>query len=105
MIQYSRSCTLSREARAILSPGSSPHVDFLKEGFPALLITVTLGLLWLLLRFLVLAGQADNPIGSVGDWEPHGKLSGPGRGKIAQIECLRYTSLVCRSITVWLPML
>jgi Na+/H+ antiporter NhaD/arsenite permease-like protein len=32
------------------------YVYFLKKGFPALLITVTLALLWLLLRFLVLGG-------------------------------------------------
>jgi Na+/H+ antiporter NhaD/arsenite permease-like protein len=32
------------------------YLYFLKKGFPALLITVTLALLWLLLRFLVLGG-------------------------------------------------
>jgi Na+/H+ antiporter NhaD/arsenite permease-like protein len=32
------------------------YLYFLKKGFPAMLITLTLATLWLLLRFLVLGG-------------------------------------------------
>ena len=34
------------------------YMYFLKKGFPAMLLTVTLALIWLLLRFLVLGGSA-----------------------------------------------
>jgi hypothetical protein len=105
MIQYSRSCTLSQKARARPNPGPSSHVYFLKKGFPALLITVTLALMWLLLRFLGLGGAGGESDRTGWRPGPHTERSGPGGGKIAQIGGLRYTSLVRRSILVRLPIL